>query len=145
MRKRKFKQKTNEQKVKHQTSSSSSSSSRWFCLIEKPGSVLRCKVRKRKIAKTPKIHVSFMEKQLSCPHCHLVFQSNKKWNLDRHMALHRKRVVRYKCSSCSQTYSTEYNYQKHLPRGHRGEDLTKITWILIYEKSHVRPIYPKTV
>lgn len=109
-----------------------------FGFIEKPGRLLKFKVRKRKSTQKPST-----KKQLVCPLCNLVFHSKKRANLERHMQLHQKFVKRWKCTSCGRTYSSEFNFKRHLPRRHTNEDHTKITWFYSSDGTHVRPIYPK--
>lgn len=100
---------------------------RLYCFIEKPGSLLRrFKVR-------PKISEAFgntpKEESLICPKCNLIIMSNKKWNLKRHLKLHNDHQIIYECNSCGQKYSTLYNFEKHIPRRHKNEDTTNISYI----------------
>lgn len=122
---------------------------RSYCLIEKPGSVLRRKVR---LKQTQKIHANRICQTQSklttvtpiaikCPKCNLVFHSNSEWNLKRHLQLHLPTTKRYECSVCSRSYSTEYNFRKHLPRRHQNEDVSTITWKIINANTRVRPTF----
>lgn len=124
---------------------------RSYRLFEKPGSVLRRIVR---LINTPKIHANrnchtksnlfvMTATPTKCPKCNLVFQSNKKWNLERHLQLHSPSVKRYTCSACSRSYSTKYNFKKHLPRRHQNQDFSTITCSITYEEARVRPTFPE--
>lgn len=120
-----------------------------YCLLEKPGSVLR-----RKVRLTQKIHANRIcqsqpnlclttKTPIRCPKCNLVFHSGSKWNLERHLLLHSSSVKRYNCFVCSRSYSSEFNFQRHLPRRHQGQDFSTITWTITHGEARVRPMYPE--
>lgn len=145
LRKRKHKKQKTEKKRKIKPLMKS------YCLVEKPGSVLRRKVR---FGSTKKIHANRICQSQSylsltaitptkCPKCNLVFHSRKKWNLERHLQLHSSYIKKYECSLCSRSYSTKHNFKKHLPRRHQSQDSSTITWTITYEKSRVRPTFPE--
>lgn len=142
MRKQKLqKQKIRKQKMRqkeHSTRKTAKKSYR-FGIVEQPGRLLKCKMLKIKCAQ------KVAAEKLCCPLCNLVFDSNKSGNLERHLKLHEETVQRYKCSSCGRTYSSSYNFKRHLPRRHEGEDVTNISWTLSPEGARVRPLYPQIV
>lgn len=59
----------------------------------------------------------------------------------RHMKLHRDQVKRILCRSCGWTYSSKYNFEKHLSRRHRNDDWEAIEWETVLEKPKSRPTY----
>lgn len=52
-----------------------------------------------------------------CDYCKQIFAS--KYNLMRHMKLHRPRITKFKCSRCGKTCLNKYNYETHCNRAHR--------------------------
>lgn len=143
MRKRKLKKRKAVPRFKHMVK-------RTYCLVEKPGSLLRRKIHASKVHQvytSCRTEKSSMEvrppNSLSCPICNMVFESNKRWNLERHMDLHSSHIEKYKCTSCGKMYSTKFNFKKHLPRAHSDENVALIGWITVKEKAPIRPIYPQ--
>lgn len=134
---------------KRKTEKKNETESKSFYLIEKPGSLLRRKVRLNKTTKISDKRIGQLQPNSSmtpatpikCSVCNMVFHSGSKWNLERHMQLHSTSVKRYRCLSCSRSYSTEYNFKKHLPRRHPNEDHSTINFKINYERGQNRPTF----
>lgn len=67
--------------------------------------------------------------------------SNRIYNLQRHLLLHTKDLTRYKCIECGRTYASYGNFMKHVPRRHSNQNLKDIKYEQTNEGYLPRPIY----
>lgn len=123
-----------------------------YRLIEKPGKLLRRKVRLSEKKTHPNCirqadpeSFSTTATPIKCSVCNLIFQSNSEWNLKRHSQLHKPIMEKYQCTVCLRTYSTKFNFEKHLPRRHQNENYSTIAWKITFEPTRVRPTFPNDI